>query len=486
MTDGDVTSPLPAGPQETDGSATGPVDAEPDGPAWRWGRRLPGSPDRRSRALPVLVGMALLLGVGAGLVARGFISPAQVAANAKPPTASLITARVRFGVLAVPINIRASVGDGNPVQVSAPSDLGGSLAVVTSLGVSPGQRVGQGQLLLTVAERPVFLFAGPIPAFRTMSPGIRGADVAQLQTGLAAAGYGVGSDASGAYGPGTAAAVTALYKANGVTPVFAGSRSAVRQRSSQVSTARKALSSAQAKLTADQNSKAPKSVLTADQAAVTQAEHHLTAAERALASAQRTTGAQIPMGEVVFVAHLPARILSVDKLGATVGSSSGSGSGPGPGRSSGKSSSAAVQLGSGKVTLTGFAPGPQARLLRPGMAGTAISDVSGQRFGVRISSVSGPRVGLVPVGRVPGSAVGQNVEVTLTASRVRSFIVPVAAVGTSGSGQTYLTLSVGGGQTRAVPIRLGVSSGGLQAVSPVRPGGLRAGELVVLGIGSAK
>jgi HlyD family secretion protein len=479
-----MEAPLPGDPERADGDTAGPDDAEPAWPPWRWSRRLPGSPERRSRALPVLVALALLLGVGAGLVARGFISPAQLAANAKPPKASLITARVRFGVLAVPINIRANVGDGHPVQVSAPSDLGGSLAVVTSLGVSPGQRVGQGQLLVTVAERPVFLFAGPIPAFRTMSPGVRGSDVAQLQTGLAAAGYGVGSDASGAYGPGTAAAVAALYRASGVTPAFSGSRATVRQRSGQVGAARKALSSAQAKLATAQNAHASKAVLAADEADATKAEHQLSAAERALARAQKTTGAQIPMGEVVFVPHLPARVLSVDKLGATVGSSSGSGSGSG--RSGGKSSSAAVQLGSGKVALTGFAPGPQARLLRPGMTGTAISDVSGQRFGVRIASVRGPRIDLVPAGQVPGSAVGQNVEVTLTASRVRSFIVPVAAVGTAGSGQTYLTVSVGGGQTKSVPIRLGVSSGGLQAVSPVRPGGLRAGQLVVLGIGSAK
>ncbi len=485
MSDGDLESLLTGEPGEADGEADG-EDAEPTRSFRLWGRRLPGSPERRSRALPVLVVLALLLGVGAGLVARGFISPAQLAANAKPPKASLITARVRYGVLAVPVNIRANVGDGHPVQVGAPSDLGGSLAIVTSVGVSPGQRVGPGHLLLTVAERPVFLFAGAIPTFRAMSPGMRGADVTELQAGLAAAGFGIGSDPSGAYGPGTAAAVAALYKASGVTPVFAGSRGTVRQRSNQVSAARRALSSAQAKLAADQKSNAPKSVLAADQAAVTGAEHQLASAERALVNAQKVTGAQIPMGEVVFVPHLPARVLSVDKLGATVGSSSGSGSGPGAGRSSGKSSSAAVQLGSGKVTLTGFAPGPQARLLRPGMTGTAISDVSGQRFGVRISSVRGPQIGLVPVGRVPGSAVGQNVQVTMTASRVRSFIVPVAAVGTAGSGQTYLTLSVGGGQTKAVPVRLGVSSGGLQAVSPVRPGGLRAGELVVLGIGSAK
>jgi hypothetical protein len=144
MSDDDTQSLLPVVPEDADSTASRPGGAEPAWPAWRWGRRLPGSPERRSRALPVLVTLALLLGVAAGLVARGFISPAQLAANAKPPKASLITARVRYGVLAVPVNIRANVGDGNPVQVGAPSDLGGSLAVVTSLGVSPGQRVGQG------------------------------------------------------------------------------------------------------------------------------------------------------------------------------------------------------------------------------------------------------------------------------------------------------------------------------------------------------
>ena len=293
-----------------------------NGPPRRRGMRLPGSPERRSRALSVLVILALLLGVAAGMVARGFISPAEVAANARAPKASLITARVRYGVLSVPVNIRANVGDGNPVQVNAPSDLNGSLAVVTSVNVRAGQRVSQGQLLLTVAERPVFLFGGGIPVFREMSPGMRGADIAELQAGLQAAGYGVGSDASGVYGPGTAAAAAAIYKANGVTPVFAGSPAGLSHLSHQVNAAGRELTSAQAKLKADQDSKAAKSVLAADQAAVTQAKEQLASAERALARARKTTGAQIPMGEVVFVAHLPARVLSVEKLGATVGSSS--------------------------------------------------------------------------------------------------------------------------------------------------------------------
>jgi HlyD family secretion protein len=435
--------------------------------------RLPGSPERRSWALPVLVVLALLLGVAAGVVARGFISPAQVAANAKAPKASLITQRVKFGVLAVPVNLRANVSNGSPLQLGAPSDLGSSLAVVTSVNVSPGQRVGQGQLLLTVAERPVFIFAGVIPVFRTMTPVIHGADVTQLQGGLQAAGYGIGSDPSGTYGPGTAAAVAALYKANGVRPVLSGSRSQLKQLAGQVRAAKTTLSKAQSKLSADEQSKARPRVLKADRAAVAAAERQVSAAERALAKARKMTGAEIPMGEVVFVPHLPARVLSVAKLGSTVG-----------GGGSNKQGSSAVQLGSGKVTLSGFASVIDTRLLRRGMIGTAISDISGTRFPVRVSSVNGPRVLFVPTGRLPPNVVGQNVQVSITASRVRSLIVPVAAVSTAGSGQPYVTVARGGGRTASVPVRLGISSGGLQAVTPVHPHALRPGDLVVLGIGS--
>lgn len=451
-------------------------------PRWR-GARLPGSPQQRSRALPVLVVLALLFGIAAGVVARGFISPAQVAANARAPKASLITARVRFGVLGVTETVRAKVSDGNPVQVGAPSDLGGSLAVVTSVNVAAGQRVTAGQLLLTVAERPVFLFGGQIPVFRQMAPGMRGADVSELQAGLQAAGYGIGSDSSGLYGPGTAAAIAALYKANGVSPSYAGSPSTVARLTRQAGAAERALAAAQAKLAADEAAKAKPAVLAADRSAVGQATRQLAAARRALAAAVKITGAQIPMGEVVFVPRLPVRVMSVARLGSTIGSGSSS---SGPGRPGSGSSSAAVQLGSGKVKLSAFAPLTQARLLRPGMTGTATSDLSGAHFTVRVSSVRGPQLALVPAGRLPAGVIGQNVRVTITASRVRSFIVPVAAVSTAGSGQTYVSLSAGGGRTRAVPVRLGVSSGGLQSVTPTHRGGLRAGELVVLGLGSAK
>jgi peptidoglycan hydrolase-like protein with peptidoglycan-binding domain len=425
MSDGDVmpvtaTGALPpsgvAEPDDEDGAGN-EVEVLPR-LRWSSGQRWAGSPERRSRMLPVLLGIAVALGVAAGFVARGFVSPAQVAANAGAPQPSLITQPVRYGVLPVIVSMRANVANGRAVAVNAPGDLGSSIAVVTSVGVRLGQRVGQGQLLFTVDQRPVFVFAGAIPAWRAMALGTHGPDVKQLQAGLAAAGLSTGGDAVGTYGPGTAAAVAALYRAHGLSPARSGS------------------------------------VQPAPTASPAPGHHHA-----------RVATAEVPLGEVVFLPRLPARVRSVDRLGTNV--------------ASGKP---VAELGSGKVTLTGLTSPAQASQLQAGMKATAISDFSGKRFPVRVASVSGQKVVFVPAGTLPPGMAGQNVQVTLITSRVKSFIVPVAAVSTSGAGQTYVTVVTGHGQTAQVPVRLGLSQGGEQAVTPIRAGSLRPGELVVLGI----
>src|SRR5580692_9027604 len=113
----------------------------------RKGRRWAGAPERRPWVLPALLAAVAGLGVVAGIVATSFVSPAQQAASARPPSASLITAKVRFGVLPVLLSLRAAVENGHPVQIGPPSDLDGSLPVVTSAAVSAGQRVQSGQLI---------------------------------------------------------------------------------------------------------------------------------------------------------------------------------------------------------------------------------------------------------------------------------------------------------------------------------------------------
>jgi peptidoglycan hydrolase-like protein with peptidoglycan-binding domain len=63
---------------------------------------------------------------------------------------------------------------------------------VTSVDLVDGQSVGPGDRLYRVDLRPVVVAAGAVPAFRDLSEGLRGDDVAQVQQLLAALGYAPG------------------------------------------------------------------------------------------------------------------------------------------------------------------------------------------------------------------------------------------------------------------------------------------------------
>jgi hypothetical protein len=424
----------------------------------------------------VLLAVILGLGFTAGMVARGFVSPAQQAARAAPPAPSLITARVDYGVLPVQLVLRADVNHGSPITVGAPSKLAGD-PVVTSVNVSAGEQITDGQLLGTVAEQPVFVMSGRIPAFRDMVPGTRGVDVLELQRGLASAGYGIGTDAPGFYGPGTAAALRELYRAADVQPDVAPSAGEhVARRSADVTRAAYAVAAAAAKLASDKKRSVAASVIAADREALRTTKAALAAAQDALAAAQRADEAVVPLGEVTFMRQLPAQVLSVAQLGSTV-ASGGAGS---SGQSGSKSPSGLAVIGSAAVRLSASAGQAITGQLRPGMKATATSDTSGATLEVKISQIAPGRVVFVPAGRIPAGMVGQNVQVVVVTRQVKSFIVPVAALSTNGAGQVYVTVTGGSGGEQVVLVRLGLQSGGRQAVSPVH-GALRAGDQVVIG-----
>jgi peptidoglycan hydrolase-like protein with peptidoglycan-binding domain len=151
------------------------------------------------------------------LVGRQMASPAQVAAQARPPTPSVPTVAVRAGVLKTTVTFRATIGETATVAVTAPTSVGADRPVVTGLSVAAGDQVADGQVVMSVAERPVFVLAGAIPAFRTMSHGTRGVDVQQLQAALAQLGLYDGDDPPGFFGPHTRSAVHTLYQRAGFT-----------------------------------------------------------------------------------------------------------------------------------------------------------------------------------------------------------------------------------------------------------------------------
>jgi peptidoglycan hydrolase-like protein with peptidoglycan-binding domain len=83
-----------------------------------------------------------------------------------------------------------------------------------------GQVIAQGHVLYRVNDRPVVLLHGSTPAYRTLSAGATGPDVAELNADLVALGYATRaqlSPTSASFGPATTAAVMKLQAALGAT-----------------------------------------------------------------------------------------------------------------------------------------------------------------------------------------------------------------------------------------------------------------------------
>jgi hypothetical protein len=83
-----------------------------------------------------------------------------------------------------------------------------------------GQVIAQGQVLYRVNDSPAVLLRGSTPAYRTLSAGASGPDVAELNADLVALGYATRtqlSSTSAAFRPATTTAVEKLQAALGVT-----------------------------------------------------------------------------------------------------------------------------------------------------------------------------------------------------------------------------------------------------------------------------
>ena len=185
---------------------------------------------------------------GAGwLAGRGIKSPAQIAAEAEPPPASLITVDVVSTVLTAEVITRADVGYADPVTLSLSGGLGNpTLALVVTAAPKRGDDLAEGSAAIEVAGRPVFLLAGPAPVFRDLRPGSSGPDVEQLETALARLGHFSG-EPDQSWDDATGAAVSSLYaeagyKANGVSEAEKSSLQSARDR---LAGARRSLRSAE-------------------------------------------------------------------------------------------------------------------------------------------------------------------------------------------------------------------------------------------------
>jgi hypothetical protein len=123
-----------------------------------------------------------------------------------------------------PVTLR-SLSSQTPV--SATLGYAGSYTVLGGGGIltvlpSPGQVIRQGQAIYDVdGSSPVALLYGTIPAWRTLNPGVTGADVAQLNHDLAALGDAPASQLGSAgwdqFSPATVAGVQKLQASLGIS-----------------------------------------------------------------------------------------------------------------------------------------------------------------------------------------------------------------------------------------------------------------------------
>ncbi len=208
---------------------------------------------RRQWLLVGVVGVAVLAGVVGFVAGRQISSPADVAAGVEAPEASLITVPVELRELASTVVSRGDVRLEGSVDVEIDSSVAGEaggVAVVTGLTVGEGEVVDEGDVLIEVAERPVFALVGELPMFRNLGPGSQGDDVTQLQEALVRLGFDVLVD--GTYSESTERAIEQLYleagyRALGLSDVEQAELDAARETlaaaESQVVSAQSALSS---------------------------------------------------------------------------------------------------------------------------------------------------------------------------------------------------------------------------------------------------
>lgn len=167
-----------------------------------------------------MVASALGLVVGAGAIGwfagAQISSPAEAAADAKPPTPSLITAAVDQRLLSADVVARGSIDYSDPVPLSLSGAIGDkdSKPVVTMVP-EVGTELTEGSISLEVSGRPVILLQGELPVYRDLRPGSTGDDVLQLEQALERLGFLTG--ANNTWGDDTGVAIQALYAAKGHT-----------------------------------------------------------------------------------------------------------------------------------------------------------------------------------------------------------------------------------------------------------------------------
>ena len=426
---------------------------------------------RRRRALFWVAGGAALLAIG-GLVGSSLVkSPQQVAADTAAPPPTVTTAKVASQILTSSVQMRGVVYPGTQYDVypSAPesdtagsgagSGAGGSPAgggsagpvYVSRLDVAAGRTISNGEKLAEIDGEPLFALSGRVPAWRDMTPGESGPDVAELQKSLASLGYYTGGDTAGFFGPATQDAVSLYYEHLGYTAPATGG---------MPMTDVIFLPSLPAKVIAVNGAQGQQP----GQPFLERAARGSLALTGELPPAyagQVKTGLKVQIFDEVTGIHATGTVADVGT--ATTITPVG----------------AIVNVGGGSTSVGSAGP-TGAGSTGAGSAGTSGSGSSGS--GTNPGGTPFIPLTVNPSKPLPAALNGENVLVTVETGRTEGPVltVPVAAIVTTGSGTSYVTVVGADSKQTQVPVTPGISENGYVQVTLVHAGQLAAGDSVVV------
>jgi hypothetical protein len=462
----------------TEHEASEGLVTEPGSPPAESGGGLAVRGSRLSRRRRVLlgVGIAAALLAGGGLIGASFVkSPQQLAADTAPPPDTVTTATVVSQVLTSSVQMRGQVYPSTEYDVYAnaptsstgadsgsPSSAGGSSSAgevyISKLEVAAGDTITNGEQLAEIDGEPLFALTGPVPAWRDLTPGESGPDVTELQKALASLGYYDGGDTAGYFGSATEDAVSAYYEHLGYSaPASGGVPAADVVFLPSLPATVVAVNGAAGEQPGQPFLElAPRGSLA------------LTGELPPAYAGQVKSGLKVTIYDEVTGIHAAGTVadLGTATFNAPAGTVVDIGGGPG-------SAGSAGSAGSGSSGSTG-SNGSTGSTGSTGSAGSGAAGGSGETPFIPLT--------VHPSRPLAAALNGENVLVTVDTGQTEGPVltVPVAAIVTTASGTSYVTVVGAHGKQTDVPVTPGISENGYVQVTPKSSGALAAGDRVVV------
>ena len=165
----------------------------------------------RKRLFLAVIAIAAAFGAGGYILGQQLESPEDARQVAAAPEASLIAVPVESVALSNDVVVRGDAEFEGAVELELDATLGdGTSRVVTGRVPEEDTVVDEGDVLIEVSGRPVFVLSGALPAFREFKPGLEGDDVLQLEESLSRLGF-LTVEPDTLYGAATEEAIAAMY-----------------------------------------------------------------------------------------------------------------------------------------------------------------------------------------------------------------------------------------------------------------------------------